>query len=134
MAASAVGCATSPAVPALPPLLQDSTSPSASAVPELSILADGTAWKGEPANLSEAVTPVYISIEHPKGISYLYADFALIGGSGLRYPAMPASELRPLGATTRLVPKYDRDRNVTFMPTAVPFEMSRNDLIDKLFS
>ena len=98
MAAAAVGCAASTPFPAPPPLQQDPAS--ASAVPELSILADGTAWKGEPANLSEAVTPVYISIEHPKGISYLYADFALIGGSGLRYPAMPASELRPLGATS----------------------------------
>jgi len=129
MAAAAVGCATSTPLPAPPPPLLPNSA-SVSEVPDLRILADGIAWKGDPA-LAEGLTPVWVSIEHPTGISYLYADLALIGSSGIRYKAMPATELKPIATTTRLVPKHERGGGTTFVPERVPYELPRTDLMEK---
>ena len=48
-------------------------------------------WKGDPSNLTEVFTPLYVTIENASGkpLRISYADFALSGASGFRYAAIP---------------------------------------------
>ncbi len=49
------------------------------------------AWKGDPNNLAEVFTPLYVTLENASGkpVRVSYADFALSGASGFRYAAIP---------------------------------------------
>src|SRR5215471_20972410 len=55
----------------------------------LSVAPD--AWKGDPSNLTEVFTPLYVTIENASGkpLRISFADFALSGASGFRYAAIP---------------------------------------------
>ncbi len=52
--------------------------------------AEGT-WTGFPANLPDYVTPVHVTLENRSGrtVRLAYQDFALRGGTGVRYAALP---------------------------------------------
>jgi hypothetical protein len=64
---------------------------------------DGTAWRGEPMNLPELLTPVHISIDNlgQVPLRLTYRDFGIAGETGMRYTAIP-----PLQAQ---VPNSQRD-------------------------
>lgn len=55
------------------------------------VWVDGAAWAGTPVNLAELMTPINVTLENhtQQPLRVAYADFALVGASGFRYPAMP---------------------------------------------
>lgn len=88
------GCVTVPS-PALVP------GPGATLVPGEARLAftevagvrlwAGATWDGSPGNLGDVVTPLSLTLENHSGhpVRVSYQDFALLGGSGFRYAALP---------------------------------------------
>ena len=60
------------------------------------LVADGHAWKGNPSNLEQRVTPVEVRLENHSGrpLRVTYEDFALEGQSRFRYSAIPPLALR----------------------------------------
>ena len=63
------------------------------------VSVNGDAWRGEPFNLPDVLTPLHVSIENggPVPLRLAYRDFAIIGESGMRYAALP-----PLQAESQL--------------------------------
>ncbi|HEY0840277.1 MAG TPA: hypothetical protein VGD74_08825 [Vulgatibacter sp.] len=57
----------------------------------------GDAWKGDPRNLGDYLTPVLVEIANDgdRPIQVRYSDFALVGQSGFRYAALPP--FKPMG-------------------------------------
>ncbi len=60
------------------------------------LVADGDAWRGNPGNLEQRVTPVEVRLENHSGrpLRVKYGDFALVGESRFRYSAIPPLALR----------------------------------------
>lgn len=54
------------------------------------VTIDGAAWHGVPSDLELRVTPVRVHLTNHSGhpLRVAYADFALVGATGFRYPAM----------------------------------------------
>lgn len=52
--------------------------------------ADGAAWKGDPPQLAQVMTPVLITIDNrsSRSLRLSYSDLRLVGSSGFVYPAM----------------------------------------------
>ena len=63
------------------------------------VYVHGHAWNGDPSDLAEVMTPVYVTVQNlsSQPIRLAYADFALVGGSGLRYQAIPPLRIDRLG-------------------------------------
>ncbi|MCY1018860.1 hypothetical protein [Pyxidicoccus sp. MSG2] len=65
------------------------------------LLADGTAWKGTPADLERSLTPVRVLVDNHSGrpLRLQYSDFAIVGAeSRFQYAAVPPLELSNSGA------------------------------------
>jgi len=70
------------------------------------VWVNGDAWNDDPLDLRDVLTPVHVSIENAgtRPLRLAYADFSLVGDSGMRYAAMsplradselPTSSLEP---------------------------------------
>jgi len=57
----------------------------------------GDAWKGDPRNLGDYLTPVLVEISNggDRPVQVRYSDFGLVGQSGFRYAALPP--FQPMG-------------------------------------
>lgn len=57
----------------------------------------GDAWKGDPKNLGDFLTPVLVEISNDsdRPVQVRYSDFGLVGQSGFRYAALPP--FKPMG-------------------------------------
>src|SRR5438270_2325880 len=57
----------------------------------VSVKVTGDSWKGDPQNLGTLFTPVRVTLENHSGktLRVSYRDFALAGGSGFKYAAIP---------------------------------------------
>jgi hypothetical protein len=55
------------------------------------VWANGAAWRGQPSNLHEFMTPISVTIENHSGrqVRLTTKDFSLLGTSGVRYVALP---------------------------------------------
>jgi len=64
----------------------------------------GGDWNGEPENLGDVVTPIRLTLENHSGraVRVSYQDFAMLGGSGFRYAALPPFSI--LGSVSELPP------------------------------
>ncbi|MFY2559038.1 hypothetical protein ACN469_15515 [Corallococcus terminator] len=63
----------------------------------VTLVADGSAWKGSPSNLERTLTPVYVRLENQSGktLRIRYEDFTLVGTeSRFSYSALPPFTLR----------------------------------------
>ena len=100
----------------------------------LKISIDSAAWKSdEYHDRDDGILPVWISIDHAEGTSFAYGDLALVGRSGARFKALPATALKRVGTTARMVGVAGRDPSmgVTFEPTPMPYEYETTDLVQK---
>ncbi|MBL8954201.1 MAG: hypothetical protein JNK82_25715 [Myxococcaceae bacterium] len=54
------------------------------------VWVNGDAWKADPLDLRQVLTPVHVNIENgsTRPLRLAYADFTLVGDSGMRYAAM----------------------------------------------
>jgi hypothetical protein len=61
------------------------------------LIANGSAWKGQPSNLERRLTPVSVRLENqsPRALRVQYSAFSLVGQeSRFRYGALPPLSLR----------------------------------------
>ncbi|QRK10324.1 hypothetical protein JQX13_09645 [Archangium violaceum] len=86
----------------LQPLPTTPTTQAGSAVSEaegVRLVANGAAWRGNPSNLENIVTPVQVRIENQSGraLRIDYDHFVLVGDSRFEYSALAPFELREEG-------------------------------------
>ncbi|MCP3105301.1 hypothetical protein LZ198_41180 [Myxococcus sp. K15C18031901] len=77
--------------------LQNNQDTAVTEVAGVKLMADGSAWKGSPSDLSDTLTPVYVRIDNHSGrtLRIRYSEFALVGAqSGFRYSALSPLSLR----------------------------------------
>ncbi len=72
------------------------------------ITAVTDAWDARPENLDEEVTPLKVSIENDSGrpLRIRYNEFALVSGTGTRYPALPPLQIEGKVPKVATAPVY----------------------------
>lgn len=75
------------------------------------VSVNGDAWKGDPFNLPDVLTPLHVSIENggPVPLRLAYRDFAIVGESGMRYSALSPLQIDsqlPTGSIERPDGRY----------------------------
>jgi hypothetical protein len=77
------------------------------------VWVNGDAWKADPLDLRDVLTPVHVNIENggTRPLRLAYADFTLVGDSGMRYSAMS-----PLRADSPLPRSSTGEPRVTVLP------------------
>ncbi|ADO68558.1 hypothetical protein [Stigmatella aurantiaca] len=62
----------------------------------IKLVADGAAWKGQPGNLDQRLTPVEVRLENlgNRPLRIRYEQFGLMGGSRFEYTALPPLSLK----------------------------------------
>lgn len=72
------------------------------------VWADGTAWRSNPYNLPQVMTPVKLTVENRSGkkVRVAYRDLALVGAGGFRYQAIaPLPGQMPVGGGALKIPE-----------------------------
>ncbi len=79
------------------------------------VWVNGDAWRADPLDLRDVLTPVHVNIENSstRPVRLAYGDFSLVGDSGMRYAAMS-----PLRADSQL-PRSERGPSPSEEPVLV---------------
>jgi len=81
-------------------------------------------WNGNPENLTDALLPLFVSVKNLSGetLWISYADCAVVGDSGARYPALELNSMNRSVKGQRTAMSRDRagDSNVTLRTVSIP--------------
>lgn len=78
------------------------------------VYVNGDAWRGDPVDLPQVLTPVRLDIENVSGkpLRLAYRDFTLVGASGMRYPAIPPLQTQGTMPNSALDPSTEKPQLV----------------------